>query len=265
MKNNIKTFSIYFLLVFIYSFSVGSFLYAQEELPKRPNPPKLVNNLSKKFPDFLKKNEQQNLETKLTEFEKKTSNQIAIVITDDLKKYSPWDYAARIGEKWGVGQKKEDNGIVILIKPTKNDGGRKMFISIGRGLTGVIPAMVAGDIIDNHMTPYFKQNKYYLALDSATTILMDLAQKKYSYKDYQKKNKEENSTKNTIISILFLILIGSAFVLSVKKNGFWATVAMFTLLSRGSGISSGRGGSGGGGFGGFGGGSFGGGGAGGSW
>ena len=59
-----------------------------------------------------------------------------------------------------------------------------------------------------------------------------------------------------------IIKDGSAFILSVKKNGFWATAAMFTLLSRGSGISSGRGGSGGGGFGG---GSFGGGGAGGSW
>ena len=55
----------------------------------------------------------------------------------------------------------------------------------------------------------------------------------------------------------FLMLIVSAFVLSVKKNGFWATVAMFTLLSRGSGISSGRGGGSSGGFGG--------GGAGGSW
>ena len=265
MINKIKISTTSLILVFIYSLTLGSFLFGQQELPKRPNPPKLVNNLSKKFPTFLKKEDQQKLEKKLTEFEKNTSNQIAIVITDDLKKYAPWDYAARIGEKWGVGQEKEDNGIVILIKPTKNDGGRKMYIGVGRGLTGVLPAMACKEIVENQMTPYFKKGQYYTALDSATTILMDLAQKKYNYKDYKNRQKKEMSLTNMIITILFLGLIVFAFFWSVKKNGLFATLAMIAIFSRGSSIGSGRGGRSGGGFGGFGGGSFGGNGAGGSW
>ena len=163
----------------------------------------------------------------------------------------------------GVLEKKKDNGIVILIKPTGGKGQRKTFIATGDGLGGAIPDFICKEIVDNEMLPNFKNKKFYEGLSQALVVLTKLSKGEYNFKDYQKKNKEKNSTKNTIISILFLILIGSAFMFSVKKNGFWATVAMFTLLSRGSGISSGRGGSGGG-FGGgsFGGGSFGGGGAG---
>ena len=94
-------------------------------------------------------------------------------------------------------------------------------------------------------------------------VLTDLSKGEYNFKDYQRKN-NETTLKDKIISIIVFSLIILAFIFSVKKNGFWATLAMFTLLSRGSGISSGRGGGGFGG-GGFGGGSFGGGGAGGSW
>ena len=267
MKKSIKLTIAGIITSIIFTFTIGDFSFAQKGIPNAPSPARAYNNFSKQFPDFLSQSQARELEQKLINFEKQTSNEIVVVVIDDLSGFEPWSFATELGDKWGVGKEKEDNGIVILIKPTGGKGQRKTFIATGDGLGGAIPDFICKEIVDNEMIPNFKSKKYFEGISQALVVLTKLSKGEYNFKDYQKKNKEKNSTKNTIISILFLIIIVSAFVLSVKKNGFWATVAMFTLLSRGSGISSGRGGGSSGGFGGgsFGGGSFGGGGAGGSW
>lgn len=79
------------------------------------------------------------LEEKLEVFSNETSNQICVVIVDDLNGMDAADYAFKIGNTWGVGKADKDNGIVILIKPTSTDGGRSLFIATGKGLEGAIP------------------------------------------------------------------------------------------------------------------------------
>ncbi len=107
-------------LIFIFCTITG---FSQTDgVPERPNPPRLVNNLSKEMPQFLSAQEEEQLERKLEDFANKTSNQIVIVVVDDLNGLEPYDFATRLGHKWGVGQAKFDNGIVILIKPTGGAG-----------------------------------------------------------------------------------------------------------------------------------------------
>ena len=68
------------------------------------------------------------------------------------------DYAARLGEKWGIGQKGKDNGIVILIKPKSGREKGEVAISVGYGLEGVVPDVTASRIIRNEIRfPLFKQ------------------------------------------------------------------------------------------------------------
>ncbi len=98
---------------------------AQKGIPERPNPPRLVNYLSKEMPEFISAPEAEALEKKLENFARETSNQIVIVIVDDLADYEPAEFAYELGDKWQVGQEKQDNGIVILIKPTGGKGERK--------------------------------------------------------------------------------------------------------------------------------------------
>ena len=109
------------------------------QVADRPNPPRLYNNLSKQFPDFLNSTEAAQLEEKLEVFSNETSNQICVVIVDDLNGLDASSYAFKIGNTWGVGKADKDNGIVILIKPTETDGGRDLFIATGQGLEGAIP------------------------------------------------------------------------------------------------------------------------------
>jgi len=134
-----KIFS-FLLLLLVSSTSINAIT---DSIPERPNPPRLVNNLSKQMPDFLSAQDEERLERKLEDFANQTSNQIVIVIVDDLKGLEPYDFAVRLHHNWGVGQAKEDNGIVIVVKPTGGKGQRKSTISVGYGLEGAIPDLTA--------------------------------------------------------------------------------------------------------------------------
>jgi uncharacterized protein len=257
-KLNIKQFL--FLTVLLNSF----FYVAQRpDIPKKPNPPRLVNNLSKEFPNFLSASEQKALEEKLVAFSDSTSNQIVVIIIDDLKGYEPWDFATELGEQWQVGQAKEDNGIVILIKPTGGQSERKTHIAVGRGLEGAIPDLTANQIVNNELLPNFKNGNFYQGIDKATDVIMALAKGEYNYKDY-KKNEVKGGGFAIIIAIIIIIVLLIRFGPKGKGGGGGSG---FTYGAAGflTGRAFGSGGSSSGGFGGFGGGSFGGGGSGGSW
>jgi uncharacterized protein len=240
---------------------------AADDLPERPNPQRLVND----FTGTLQQGEIQQLEKKLVDFHNSTSTQIAVVITDDLKGYESSDFAIRLHEKWQIGQKGKDNGILILIKPSGSTGEHKAFISVGYGLEAVIPDATAKKIVEYEMIPQFKEGKFYAGLDAATSVLMKLALKEFTATDYLNKHK-----KNPLRAYWpVLAIVAIVILMSIMRTRRYAGsnnvpfLTAFFLMGMGSG-SSGSGSfgnfsSGGGGFSGFGGGSTGGGGAGGSW
>jgi uncharacterized protein len=229
-----------------------------------------VNNLSSEKPNLLSAQEEEQLEQKLEAFANETSNQIVIVIVDDLKGLEPYDFATRLGHKWGVGQAKMDNGIVILLKPTDNESGKHtLALSIGYGLEGAIPDLTTKQIRENEMNPSFKSGDFYTGLDKGTTVLMALAKGEYNSNAYGKKKKDKSFPLAVLIPIIIIIIIaarnrrGGGGGMTMSSSGFLLG-ALLGGGGRGSGGGFG-GGSSGGGFGGFGGGGFGGGGSSGSW
>jgi uncharacterized protein len=238
------------------------------QLPSPKSPPRLYNNFSSI--QLLSSAEETEIEAILEKFEAETSNEIAIVVVDDLKGYEPWEYAVEIGEKWGVGKEKEDNGIVLLIKPTKTDGGRKTFIAVGRGLEGAIPDLTTNEIIENEILPNFKQDNYFQGIKQAVDVLSKLSKGEYNSKQYSKKNKKEIGFVGGLLLVFLIIII---VIVLIKKGGRGGGGGLGSSIASGlfwgsigrGGFGGGGGSSGGGGFGGFGGGSFGGGGSGGSW
>lgn len=261
--------SVLCLFVFL---SVTLSLEAQTLLT-RPDPPRLVND----YAGVLSASEVQSLESKLVAFNDTTSNQIAVVIVNDLQGYDRSDFAYRVAKDWGVGQGEFNNGVLILVKTKTEKSSGQIFIATGYGLEGAIPDIATADIIDREILPRFRENNYYGGLDAGTDVLMALAAGEYSYQKYA----EDASSPAVpgiiifiIIMIFFLIVSsGSSNNKHLKKGGS-SNLPLWLLLSMmGGGRShggtfggfSGGGSSGGGGFGGFGGGGFGGGGAGGSW
>jgi uncharacterized protein len=253
-------------------------LAGQECFPTKKN--KLVYDAA----DVLSSEEESILETRLVAFADSTSNQITVVIVPDLCGMDKAQFAIELGESWGVGQSKEDNGIVFLVKPKTIDSKGEIFIAVGRGLEGAIPDITAKQITDNECIPSFKNNAYFEGITKGSEVLMDLARGEYNSDEYAAKHSGRKKKGGAGIALLALLIIAFVFMAKASQArryaatnqiGFWAAWALLNAASRShrgyySNFSSGRGGfggfsGGGGGFGGFGGGGFGGGGAGGSW
>ncbi len=258
------------LLIVLMALMSVTFLKA--EIPERPDPPRLVND----FAGIFDENESNSLESRLQQFARETSTQIVVVTIEDLEGNDPGDYAFRLGERWGVGQEGNDNGLVILLKPKVGNSRGQVFIATGYGLEGVLPdAIVNGTIIDTEMIPHFEQGDYYSGLENGIGVIMDITRGEYTAEYYQE-NYAQKSGGLPILAVLLLFFVvipllrsrGRKHYSPGKSLPLWIALGMMSggRSHRGSfnNFSSG-GGSFGGGFGGFGGGSFGGGGAGGSW
>lgn len=261
---------------------------AMAKVPDRPYPQRLVNDLAGIFNDW----QRASLEQRLVAFDDTTSNQIAVVTLSDLEGQDPSMVAYEIGEKWGVGQDKSNNGIVILLKPKTAFSNGQVFIAVGYGLEGAIPDALAKRIVENKMIPRLRDgNDYYSAVNAALDVLMPLACGEIS----ESRAFDGEDAVALVSFVMFLLAVLVIVIIMASINGgstnigsgnkhhldLWDLIVLSNMFGSSGGSSSGRGSSsggwggsrgggfgggfGGGGFGGFGGGHFGGGGAGGSW
>lgn len=261
-----------FLLTILFAFT---FLFGiAQKLPPRPSPPRLVND----FTNTLSPDQVESLERKLVAYDDSTSNQIAIVIVASTDDYAPVDYATKLGREWGIGNKKNNNGVLLLV--AKDD--HQIFIAPGYGLEGAIPDIIANSIAVNDIKPNFKANDFYRGLDLGTSAIMKAAAGEYKAPaGYNKKGKGKGGSGSFVFIIIVVIIIlilsrgggrGGGMVSRRGYGDFVAGALLGNILGGGRGGGSGGGfggfgggGDSGGGFGGFGGGSFGGGGSGSSW
>jgi len=254
------------LPLFLLFISVVAGAQVEKIIPPKPNPPRLVND----FTHTLTPEQNQALEQKLVAYDDSTSNQIAVVMMNSIGDYPLEDVSLGILRSWGVGGQQHNNGVVVFV--AKDD--HKIRIEVGFGLEGAIPDVTAKSIIDNDLTPNFRQGDFYRGFDDATDDLIKAAAGEYKAPaDYHKKGKGFPVGVVIFIVILMIILIrrggGGGGMMSRRGYGGFGTGWILGNLM-GGGWSGGGGGGGGwsgggGGFGGFGGGSGGGGGASGGW
>lgn len=260
-------------LLFTILFLVQVLLALSQAIPERPNPPRLVND----YTHTLTQDQQYSLEQKLVAYDDSTSNQVVVVIVPTTNDYDPADYATKLGRAWGVGNKKTNNGVVLLI--AKDD--HKIFIAPGYGLEGALPDITVKSIIDNVITPNFRQDDFYRGIDLGTTAIFKAAAGEYKAPEGYRKGRRNGGGGIGIFGFIIIIVVilmiigrggggrGGGMFSRRGYGGFAEGAILGSLLSGGgrggSNWGGGGGDSGGGGFGGFGGGSFGGGGSGGSW
>ncbi|WP_353722184.1 TPM domain-containing protein [Dyadobacter sp. 676] len=239
-----------------------------QDIPPKPDPPRLVNDLANQ----LSPNERQMLEQKLVAYNDSTSSQIVIVTVPTLGDYPIADYAFKLGTEWGVGQKGKNNGIVLLWAPKE----RKVFIATGYGLEGAVPDAIAKRIVSQVITPQFKAGQFYQGLSDGVDMIFKYASGEYKADPKQDSGDSDGFSPLLIVLIIFVIIM--IFIFRNRGGGggnrgyrdFGGPPILWPYTTHsGRGSSSGNwggfGGGDGGGFGGFGGGSFGGGGAGGDY
>ncbi len=265
--------TIFFLLLT----ALASLTFGQPPLPAPTN--QLVND----FAGMLSRQEAMQLTRKLNDYARETSTQIAVITEPSLEGGDAYDRALRIFEEWKIGGSREkSNGVLLYI--AQQD--RKIQIMTGYGAEGFLPDAMAKRIIDNIITPAFRQGRYYEGIDQAASAIMDLGRGEYTNENGgQREAKGGIPAILVIVLLIFLIIIfsnmgqggddddddggyyrGGRYDMGRgrrrHRGGGWI---FFPFPGGGWGGGGGFGGGGGGGFGGFGGGLTGGGGAGGGW
>jgi len=131
-----------------------------DAFPPKPEPAVYVHD----YAGWLGGGEKAALEEKLRRYHDSTSTQVVVMIRSDLGGYDKASYAFELGNRWGIGRKDKNNGVVMLIKSEPPDRG--IFIATGYGTEGALPDITAGNIIRNTMAPYFRQQQYYQGIDA---------------------------------------------------------------------------------------------------
>ena len=252
-------------------FFVGFQQAFSQKIESKPNPPRAVND----FGNMLAPFQVQALEQKLDAYNDSTSSAIVIVTVPDLQGYDIAQVSLKYLRDWGVGVKGKDNGVVILVSKADH----KARIETGYGMEGVLPDILCGQIIDERMIPFFKNNDYYAGFNNAVDAIIQAAAGEYKADPKASKGDNFSIGKLIPVVIFFIIIIflfssrggggGGSYMSGKGSSSFLGGLPWFLLGSMMGGGGGGGGGfgggGGGGGFGGFGGGGGGGGGASGGW
>lgn len=113
--------------------------------------------------------EKTRLEDLLRTYERRSSNQVAVVtLPGNITAAELPQYAKDLHNHWGIGQKAKNNGMLIALSLPH----RAVRISTGSGLEGTLTDTVLGGIIRTVMVPQLKEGRYFEAVqDGAQAII----------------------------------------------------------------------------------------------
>lgn len=256
----------YGILVLVLSlFTATEKLYPQDI----PDPVGFIND----FAGVISPRTESAMESLSRELKQKTGSEVVVVTVKSIGDMEYTDYAVRLYEKWGIGEKGKDNGVLIFNAVAE----RKIRIEVGYGLEGIIPDGLAGEIRDRYLIPHLRKNDFDTGLANGLAAVASIIARDAGVKlsgGIAARPSEGRSRKrgrggiNIFQLMIFFFVISSMFGKRKRggRGGLLGSLFLLSMLGGGRGYRSGGFGSfGGGGFGGFGGGMGGGGGAGGSY
>lgn len=233
---------------------------------------------------LLTPEQEQALTGKLATLEQQTGDQLVVVTLPSLQDQEIEDFGYQLGRAWGIGQKENDGGALLIVAPNE----RKVRIEVGYGLEGVLTDAYSSMIIRDDILPAFRTGDYAAGIIAGTDAI--IAQLTADPAEAQARAAEAKTAASEreapilpaiiiflIFFFLFISLVGAAAGGKRRRGGkgdgltpilIWAASEALKNQGRGGGRGGWGGGGGfGGGGGGFGGGGggFGGGGASGGW
>jgi uncharacterized protein len=229
--------------------------------------PKATGEYVNDFASVLSADTKSRLESNLSTFEKETTTQIVVAIFPSIEDESVEDFTVRLAEAWRIGQKQNNNGVLLAIYIQEH----KARIEVGYGLEGALTDALSSRIIRSELAPDFKAGNYDAGVEKTVTAIQKAVRGEYSAPP-----ESEKPQQTSYIATLIIFLIVWFLISRIARGPM--TIGPYSRRNRyndtwGGGFGGGSGWGGGGGFGGGGGGggfsggggSFGGGGASGSW
>ncbi len=145
------------------------------------------------------------LETLLIDFEKKTTNQIAVVTLNSLNGNTIENSALKIFNNNGLGHKDKDNGVLVLF--VKND--RKVRIEVGYGLEPTLTDALSSRVIRQLMIPEFKNENYEIGIEKGVNAILHITGKELGYKTLSDTDAEKlySDDENLLMPIWLKIIL----------------------------------------------------------
>lgn len=199
IKKNSRIFAFTFLIAVPLLFAISGLALEVPDLKSRVND----------YADMLSPETKSILETKLKELEKSDSTQLAILTIPSLEGDAIENFSIRVAEKWKIGQKKLDNGAILLI--SKND--RKIRIEVGYGLEGKLTDLISARIIRDVIAPNFKKGNFDQGVLDAIDAITSVVKGEFTAKDAQGKKEDSEGffSKNIVYILIFVIFfLGAA-------------------------------------------------------
>ncbi|GAA4352830.1 hypothetical protein GCM10023185_12870 [Hymenobacter saemangeumensis] len=155
------------LLVWLWVLAAPAPLLAQSSaqgLPPRPSPFQFVNDQAQ----LLSAGDAKKLEAGLRRYADNTGTQVVLVTVPSLGGRDVADYGRELGTAWGVGQRDKNNGVVVLLSKEE----RKVTVQAGSGVRDKITPELVSRVINQEMTPRFKQGNYFAGLRTGLSSIM---------------------------------------------------------------------------------------------
>ena len=149
-------------------------------------------------------NERDELLNLLQNFEQNSTTQIAIVTLNSLENMSIEELSLEIARGYKLGQKKDNNGVLLLVAPNE----KNVRIEVGYGLEGALTDAVASQIINSVMIPEFKNGKMSEGIKKGVVAIIKVA------------SGEEFSNKTSLIDLPFGVIAFIAGILSCFASVF---------------------------------------------
>lgn len=118
----------------------------------------------------LTEDQQRGIDSTLTRFETRKGSQLVVLLVPTTQPETIEQYAIRVAEQWQLGRQRVDDGAILLI--AKND--RTVRIEVGYGLEGALNDAVSQRIIEEVITPQFRQQKFALGISEGVQHMMDI-------------------------------------------------------------------------------------------
>lgn len=144
----------------------------------------------------------------------KTKAQIVVVTVKSLDGKTIEEYATELFRKFGIGDKKLNNGVLLLC----STGDRMFRIEVGYGLEGALPDGKTGRIQDEYIIPYLKNNDYDKGIKNGFSAVIKEVSKEYNTTVEGIQSAEKTINLDRLLGGFFDITIVTCIISRVVKS-----------------------------------------------
>lgn len=165
------------------------------------------------------------------ELQSKTGAQIVVVTIPSLEGQSLEEYANELFRKFGIGDKKKNNGLLLLLALKE----RQFRVEVGNGLEGILPDGKTGRIQNEYIIPYLKENNWNEGIKNGFDAFLDVIVDEYQV-DINKDEPQEVQIDYRVVSLIVLVGI-LGFIIGLYVRYFYSkktrSSTEFKILARG--------------------------------